>query len=59
MPIFNFQLIAQAKTPDGKPVNVSPVVALYQRGPVVPVSITLEQNMAKTLLAQGAEEGTR
>jgi hypothetical protein len=53
MPIFNFQLIAQGKAPDGKTINIAPSLALYQRGPVVPASITLGQSMAKPLLAQG------
>jgi predicted aspartyl protease len=53
MPIFNVQLLAQGKTPDGKTVNLSPSLALHQRGPIVPVSVCLEVNMAKPLLAQG------
>jgi predicted aspartyl protease len=53
MPIFNVQLLAQGKSPDGKTVNLAPQIALQQRGPVVPASVCLEINMAKPLLAQG------
>jgi predicted aspartyl protease len=53
MPTFNFQFAAQGKKPDGQPFTLPPQVALQQRGPVVPVSVTLEANMAKPLLAQG------
>jgi predicted aspartyl protease len=53
MPVFNIQLTAQGKTPNGKVINLPPAAALYQRGPVVPVSVMLEANMAKPILAQG------
>ena len=44
---------AQAKSPDGKVVQVSPDVALQMRGPVVQVTVTIEQNAGKALLSQG------
>jgi predicted aspartyl protease len=57
MPVFNIQLLAQAKAPDGKTTNLSAQTALHQRGPVVPASVCLEINMAKPLLAQGKAVG--
>ena len=49
MPILNIQLAAQ--DPSGR--QIPPLVALQQRGPVVEVSISIEQNIAQQLLAQG------
>ena len=49
MPILNIQLAAQ--DPSGR--QIPPLVALQQRGPVVQVSISVEQNIAQQLLAQG------
>ncbi|HXW94002.1 MAG TPA: hypothetical protein VEK33_25855 [Terriglobales bacterium] len=53
MPILHVQLAAQGQTADGKPAQLAPAVALQQRGPVVPVVVTIEQNAGKGLLAQG------
>ena len=53
MPILHLQLTAQARTPDGKTVQVHPSIALHQRGPIVQASVTIEQNAGKGLLAQG------
>jgi hypothetical protein len=53
MPILHIQLGAQTKTPDGKAVPLHPAVALNQRGPVIQVTLTIEQNAGKGLLAQG------
>lgn len=53
MPTFNIQFTAQGKNPNGQTVNLPPQIALQQRGPVVPVAVSLEANMAKPLLAQG------
>lgn len=53
MPILHIQLAAQQKTPDGKIVQVSPALALHGRGPVVQVTVTIEQNAGKGLLSQG------
>ncbi len=53
MPILNVQLGAQGKTPDGKTVDLHPSFALQQRGPIVQVTVTIEQNAGKGLLAQG------
>lgn len=53
MPILHSQTMAQSKTPDGKTVNVHPAIALQGRGPVLQVTITIEQNAGKTLAGQG------
>jgi predicted aspartyl protease len=59
MPIFHIQLAGQAKTPDGKILPVPPALVLQQRGPVIQVTITIEQNMGKALAQQGKAIGTR
>jgi predicted aspartyl protease len=53
VPILHLQLAAQLKTPDGKLLQVPPNAALQQRGPVVQVTVTIEQSAGKALLAQG------
>ena len=53
MPILHSQIELQAKTPDGKTVRVAPVNGLQLRGPILQVSITIEQNAGKGLIAQG------
>ena len=53
MPIFHIQVAGQAQDPTGKPIQVPPGVALQQRGPVIQVSVGLEQTMAKALTQQG------
>jgi hypothetical protein len=53
MPILHAQLGGAGKTANGKTVQVHPAFALHQRGPIVPVTITIEQNAGKGLLAQG------
>jgi predicted aspartyl protease len=53
VPILHIQLGAQTKTPDGKTVNVPPAIALQLRGPIVQVTVTIEQNAGKGLLASG------
>lgn len=58
MPILHVQIGAQAKTPDGKVVPVPPPFALQMRGPVLQVSVTIEQNAAQALLQQGKEVPT-
>lgn len=55
MPILHVQIAGQAKTPDGKTLQVPPPVALLMRGPVLQVSVTLEQSAAKALLQQGKQ----
>ncbi len=49
MPILNIQLAGQ--DPSGN--QIPALVALQQRGPVVQVSVSVEQNIAQQLLAQG------
>lgn len=53
MPILHSQLAAQGQTPDGKIANVHPAVALLMRGPIIQVTVTIEQNAGKGLLSQG------
>src|SRR5579864_9557175 len=53
MPIMHVQIQAQGTTPDGKAVTVHPAIALQQRGPVLQVVISIEQNMAQALMQQG------
>ncbi len=53
MPVFHAQMMAFAKGQAGKMVPVPPVAALQQRGPVVQVSVTVEQNTGKGLASQG------
>jgi hypothetical protein len=49
VPILNIQLAAQ--DPNGN--QIAPLVALQQRGPVVQVSVSVHQDIAQQLLAQG------
>ena len=49
MPILNIQLTAH--DPNGN--QIPPLVALQQRGPVVQVTVSVEQNIAQQILAQG------
>jgi len=44
MPILHTQIGAQGKSPDGKVVQLPPAVALQMRGPVLQVTVTIEQN---------------
>jgi len=53
LPILHSQIAAQAKTADGKVVQLAPAAALQLRGPILQVSITIEQNAGKGLVAQG------
>jgi predicted aspartyl protease len=53
LPIFHSQIAAQAKSPDGKIIQVPPATALQLRGPILQVSLTIEQNAGKGLLAKG------
>src|ERR1700690_2630634 len=53
MPILHSQLAAQGKSADGKPVNAPPAIALQIRGPVLQVTVTIEENAGKALIAQG------
>ena len=59
MPILHSQIAIQAKGPDGKIVPVSPAVALQIRGPVLQVTVTIEQNAGKALLSQGKTVATK
>jgi predicted aspartyl protease len=46
VPILHIQLTKQTTT-EGKSVPLSPALALRQRGPVVQVSVTIEQNAGR------------
>lgn len=49
MAILNIQLTGQ--DPNGN--QIPPPIAILQRGPLVPVSVSVEQNIAQQLLSQG------
>jgi len=53
LPILHSQIAAQAKTADGKLIQVPPARALQLRGPILQVSLTIEQSAGKGLVAQG------
>lgn len=53
MPILHSQIEARANTADGKTVQLPPAVALQFRGPVLQVSVTIEQNSGRGLIARG------
>jgi predicted aspartyl protease len=53
VPTLHSQIAAQTKTPDGKTIQVAPAIALQVRGPILQVSVTIEQHAGKGLLAQG------
>ena len=53
MPILHSQIAAQATTADGKLIQVPPATALQLRGPILQVSLTIEQSAGKGLVAQG------
>jgi predicted aspartyl protease len=53
MPILHMQIAGQGKDPSGKDIQVPPAIALHQRGPCIPVTVTIEQNAGKGLLAKG------
>ena len=59
MPILHSQIAAQAKTPDGKVVQLSPPVALQMRGPVLQVTVTIEQHAGRALLSRGQAVATK
>ncbi|MGH9746274.1 MAG: aspartyl protease family protein [Candidatus Acidiferrales bacterium] len=59
MPILHSQMAAQGTTPDGKAVQVPPAVALQMRGPVLQVTVTIEQSAGKALLSQGKTAPTK
>lgn len=53
MPILHSQIAAKGTQPDGKVVDVPAATALQMRGPIVQVTVTIEQNAGKALLSQG------
>jgi predicted aspartyl protease len=55
VPILHTQLAAQVKAPDGTVRPAHPRTALQHRGPVVQVSITLQQSMATALVELGKQ----
>lgn len=59
MPILHSQIAGQGKAPDGKIVQLAPAIALVMRGPCLQVTVTIEQNAGKALLAQGKSVPTK
>ena len=53
MPILHTQIQGQGRTPDGKTIQIPPRSALHLRGPILQVSVTVEQTVAKNLVQQG------
>jgi predicted aspartyl protease len=53
VPILHSQITAQSKTPDAKTVDVHPAIALQARGPVIQVTVSIEQNAGQALVSQG------
>lgn len=53
MPLLTVQFSGQAQAPDGKTIPLPPPVALQQRGPVLQVSLTVAESVAKALAQQG------
>ena len=53
MPILHTQFAAEGKRADGKVIHLPPTTALQIRGPVVQVSVSVEQNIAQQLLQAG------
>ncbi len=54
MPTFHIQLTGNANGPNGTQIQVPPRIALQQRGPVIPVTVGLEQGMVQSLAQRGA-----
>lgn len=53
MPILHSQAAVQVKTQDGKTVTAPPAIALQLRGPLIQISVTIEQNAGSALTARG------
>ena len=53
MPVLNVQYSGQGKQPDGSIIDLAPSQVLIARGPLIQVSISIEQHMAEQLLRQG------
>ena len=53
MPVLHSQFNAQGTDPEGKPVQIPPVLVLIQRGPILQVAITIAEQMATELIKQG------
>jgi predicted aspartyl protease len=54
MPVLNLQYSGEGNQPDGSVVTLTPSQAFSVRGPLIQVSISVEQHMAEQLLQQGA-----
>jgi predicted aspartyl protease len=59
VPILHSQAGGQANAPDGKPVQLTPPAALQLRGPVMQISVTINQNAAQALIGQGKTVPTK
>jgi len=58
LPHLTVQLAAEARAPDGTTSALPPGLALQVRGPIVQVSVGVEQNIAQQLLQQGQSPPT-
>jgi predicted aspartyl protease len=45
VPILHFQIAGQGQAPDGRPIRIPPPVVLQQKGPLVQVSVTLQESL--------------
>jgi len=55
VPILHIQISGQAKAPNGQTIAFPPATVLAQRGPVVQVTVSVEQHIAQQLLQQGQQ----
>ncbi len=53
MPTLHFQAATQQKTTDGRVTVVSPAFSLQEIGPLVQVTVSLQQSYARTMTADG------
>jgi len=53
LPILHIQITAEAQASNGTSIPITPSNALTQRGPVVQVTVNVEQHIAQQLLQEG------
>lgn len=56
MPIIHVQHNATGKRPDGTPIAVPPPIVLMQKGPRVPVRISIQKNFTEQLALSGGSQ---
>ena len=54
MPILHFEARKKVKGADGKITEKPSAAELQRRGPILPVTVTIEQNMGKGLMNKGS-----